>query len=353
MKKITIGALAALITVLLLVSVIPMNTSSSTDTSRGSGDIDALVLYADSNNYGVHTMLNADSRFGSVVVREAYMTATPSLAYLQQFDVVVTWTNLPYNNAVLMGNTMKMYVDNGGGVLLLAFSSIATTWNGYQLQGSFYSMGYNPIGYSSSYGLNTAIRIGSIIQPSHPILDGVSDVGPGFHIYTSSMSAGASPIFYWNNGYLGCAVKEIGPGRTCGLNQMPGYDVGAHCDLIIANAAAWAAGISAIAANVELNPQSLNLDSMGNYVSFKVYDFPDNPEYTANDVDSSTCKVEDVGADLKFGTYNDNKYIGKADRLAVEDAIGAPGAEVEVGVSGQLNDGTGFKGTATIKAIQN
>ena len=92
---------------------------------------------------------------------------------------------------------------------------------------------------------------------------------------------------------------------------------------------------------------------MGNWVSFKVTGFPDNPEYTPRDVDGSTCAVQGVGANLKFGTWNDNKYIGKADRLAVEDAVGSPGAEVEVGVSGKLNDGTAFDGIAIIKAIQN
>jgi hypothetical protein len=111
--------------------------------------------------------------------------------------------------------------------------------------------------------------------------------------------------------------------------------------------------IRAIPADVRLEPQSLNLDSMGNWVQFKIFGFPENPEYTHYDVDITTVKVAGVDADLKFGTVNENKYIGKADRLMVEDAIGAPGQEVEVGVSGQVTDGTAFRGSAIIKAIQN
>jgi hypothetical protein len=110
-------------------------------------------------------------------------------------------------------------------------------------------------------------------------------------------------------------------------------------------------GPSGITADVRVEPQSLNLDSNGNYVSFKVFGFPDNPEYTPYDVDPNQCTVGGVNADLKYGTVNDNKYIGKADRLLVEDAIGAPGDEVEVNVNGMTYDGIAFFGKAVIKAV--
>jgi hypothetical protein len=110
---------------------------------------------------------------------------------------------------------------------------------------------------------------------------------------------------------------------------------------------------SSIPATVEMDPKSLNLDSNGNWVSFKVDSFPENPEFGPLDVDPTSCAVAGVNADLKFGTANNNHYIGKADRLLVEDAIGAPGEEVEVQISGKLTTGKSFKGIATIKAILN
>lgn len=106
-----------------------------------------------------------------------------------------------------------------------------------------------------------------------------------------------------------------------------------------------------IPADVRMEPQSLNLESNGNWVNFKVENFPDNPEYSPLDVDPSQCTVGGAGADLKFATFNNNRYIGKADRLLVEDAIGSPGDEVEVDINGKLNDGTGFLGKAVIKAV--
>jgi len=110
-------------------------------------------------------------------------------------------------------------------------------------------------------------------------------------------------------------------------------------------------GEGGIAADVKLEPQSLNLDSNGNYVSYHVLGFPEDPDYTPYDVDPTSIEVEGVNTDLKYGTVNNNKFIGKADRLLVEDAIGAPGEEVEVKVRGQLYDSTVFEGTAVIKAL--
>jgi hypothetical protein len=108
-----------------------------------------------------------------------------------------------------------------------------------------------------------------------------------------------------------------------------------------------------IPADIRMEPQSLNLESNGNYMNVKVESFPENPEYTALDVSHGTCEVLKIGCDLKFGTWNENKYITKVDRLLVEDAIGAPGDDTELEVTGYLADGTHFKGIAIIDTHSN
>jgi hypothetical protein len=104
-----------------------------------------------------------------------------------------------------------------------------------------------------------------------------------------------------------------------------------------------------IPAVVNVEPQTLNLDSQGNYINIKVEDFPDNPEYSSNDVDPATVTISGISSIEKFGTSNDNRFIIKADRLSLEDSIGLPGNEVELEIKGGLYDGTKFKGTVTIK----
>lgn len=143
-------------------------------------------------------------------------------------------------------------------------------------------------------------------------------------------------------------------GRTVFVNRRIDYqwdmtdDQGDILSPFIQNVAEWFG--RGIPADVRLEPQSLNLDSMGNYVQVKVEGFPDNPNYSPMEVDGTSVAVSGVGVDLKYGTWNNNRFIGKADRLLVEDAIGAPGNEVEVDVNGKLADGTKFIGKAIIKA---
>jgi hypothetical protein len=108
-----------------------------------------------------------------------------------------------------------------------------------------------------------------------------------------------------------------------------------------------------IPAEMKMEPQSLNLESNGNYMNVKVENFPENPEYTPLDVAQGTCEVQGIQCELKYGTWNDNRYITKVDRLLVEDVIGAPGNDIELEVKGYLVDGTSFKGIATIDTHAN
>jgi hypothetical protein len=103
-----------------------------------------------------------------------------------------------------------------------------------------------------------------------------------------------------------------------------------------------------IPADIRMEPQSLNLASNGNYMNVKVENFPDNPEYTPLDVAAGSAEVSGIGCELKYDTWNENKYITKVDRLLIEDAIGAPGDDIELEAKGYLNDGTSFKGIAVI-----
>ncbi|MCK5559083.1 MAG: hypothetical protein KAJ51_00755 [Thermoplasmata archaeon] len=142
---------------------------------------------------------------------------------------------------------------------------------------------------------------------------------------------------------------------TCGLTNnwcVWGYTSSTQTTGFLANdnVAILTLKISAIPADIRMEPQTLNLDSMGNFVQIKVEGFPENPEYSPLDVDGTSVKVAGTGVDLKYGTWNNNRWIGKADILLVEDAIGAPGDEVEIPVSGVLYDGTAFQGMAVIDA---
>ncbi len=210
---------------------------NATASGGGGGPVTALVLWAESgSDAGVTAYLSSDPRFTGVNSWDA-RSSTPTLAQLQQYKVVITWGNTGYADNVTLGNNLKSYVDAGGGVVVCTFGHHST--GGFGINGAFLTNNYDPIQQLEAYSSYTT-SIGTISAPTHPIMSGVSSVSPGWCFETTTLTSGASPLFYWANGYIGGAYKTIGSGRTVGLNQEPIYDGGSHCDLLIANAAAWA-----------------------------------------------------------------------------------------------------------------
>jgi len=109
-----------------------------------------------------------------------------------------------------------------------------------------------------------------------------------------------------------------------------------------------------IGATVEINPDTLNLRSKGNWITGYI-ELPSG--YDVSNIDVSTIKLNNtVSAESKpaeIGDY-DNDGISdlmvKFDRSAVEKVVPV-GDKVTITISGQLSDGKKFEGTDTIKVI--
>jgi hypothetical protein len=106
-----------------------------------------------------------------------------------------------------------------------------------------------------------------------------------------------------------------------------------------------------IPADVRIEPQSVNPDRQGNYMNVKVENFPENPEYGPCDIDGSTCKVSGIDCEVKWGTCNANRWIGKVDSELVCDLIPGPGDTCEFTVTGKIVGGPAFKGTCENKLV--
>ncbi len=106
-----------------------------------------------------------------------------------------------------------------------------------------------------------------------------------------------------------------------------------------------------IAATVDVDPDTLNLDSNGNWVTVRIMDFPEDPSYDPTQVIDGTVTLEDIGADPNGPSgIEDGYYMCKVDRMLLEDSIGAPGDVIELTVNGDVAD-TSFEGTNSIRAI--
>lgn len=99
-------------------------------------------------------------------------SSTPSLAQLQAYSAVFTWTNQSYANSTLFGDTLADYVDGGGRVVLGAFT---TYTSGSFLSGRIMTSGYSPV--TSPSGTNAFSNSNYAGDGLTALWDGVGSYG--------------------------------------------------------------------------------------------------------------------------------------------------------------------------------
>ncbi|MBE0410772.1 MAG: carboxypeptidase regulatory-like domain-containing protein, partial [Anaerolineales bacterium] len=165
---------------------------------------DVLLVNADyDNDVGspIQALLEAYGTLGSVDLFDA-RDATPSLALLQDYDVVLTWSNFVYADPIAMGNVLADYVDVGGKVVNLMFS-IGT--HGWHMQGRFMTEEYTAMNGTNIIYAESCL--GSY-DADHPIMAGVSNVCDFFRLDDSYLTANSTAISEWQDGQLFVAAKD-------------------------------------------------------------------------------------------------------------------------------------------------
>ena len=91
-----------------------------------------LIAYSDIG--GPPTTLQNQILAEGVTAAELFdaFSGTPTLTQLEQYDIVVAFSNDAYNDAVAMGNVLADYADAGGIVVALAFDGLGrrSAWRG-------------------------------------------------------------------------------------------------------------------------------------------------------------------------------------------------------------------------------
>jgi VCBS repeat-containing protein len=192
------------------------NLSSSSGTK-------VLLVAADNATWvaDVYSKLLETGLFAQIDIFNAN-AGTPTLAQLQQYDSVLTWSNICYQNNVSLGNNLADYADGGGGVVVATFSLYPTN-SCVGISGRLSSGGYLPFTQQNyaycCYGEKTLIKDDAL----HPILSNVNSFNGGFgsYITNTSLTSGASLLAHWNTGEPLVAVKPTSNGRVVGLNLFP------------------------------------------------------------------------------------------------------------------------------------
>ena len=173
--------------------------------SGGRAPANVLLLNADDDNNissPIQALLQGYGDLGAVDLFNA-TTTSPTLAQLQAYDVVLTWSNYLYADPTAIGNVLADYVDAGGKVVDLLFGLDPSA--GYA--GRFRTDGYSAMSTTTYTFLTDCL---GAFDPTHPIMAGVTNVCDYYRATGTTLTAGSSAVASWADGELFVAAKDNG-----------------------------------------------------------------------------------------------------------------------------------------------
>lgn len=179
-----------------------------------------LIIFSASPQYGadVQTKLNASGLAAGTATLFDAQSATPTLATLQEYKAVLVFSDSGFLDPIGLGDALASYVDLGGGVVEAVFAN--TT--GLKLSGRWESGGYSPFVYGPQTQ-DVRLTLGTIHEPNHPIMSGVTTLDGGSSSYRTSgtLRASALRIADWSNAEPLAAQSTGVNGRVISLNFYP------------------------------------------------------------------------------------------------------------------------------------
>jgi len=167
-----------------LSSLIPLALVALLSTVASAQTLDVAVLGADEAAaiQDVENTLLADPRIATVTSLDV-INSTPSIATLDGYDVVVVWNKpaVVYQDINLLGSHLAAYNSNGGGVVECfgnggVGQSLLGGWDGY----------YNVAEPNGGFPFLGTYTMGTVQNPTHPVMAGVSTFSTGSWGYFST-----------------------------------------------------------------------------------------------------------------------------------------------------------------------
>ncbi|MBS0187947.1 MAG: hypothetical protein JSS51_07750 [Planctomycetes bacterium] len=158
--------------------------------------------------------------FSAIDLYDANLS-TPTLAELQKYDVVFTWSNVEYKDPVAMGNVLADYTDWGGGVVVAMFAAAGQTVT--PLGGRWATGGYRLIDPLGGVTSGTPATLGTATYPNHAILNMVTSLDGGllsFRPTSTALPADGVLVTSWSDGKPLIATSTKRHNR-CDLGMYP------------------------------------------------------------------------------------------------------------------------------------
>jgi hypothetical protein len=214
---------------------VPTGTFNFTSSLGAGFNGKILIVYADNTGAPSQLVTNLQALPGvtQVDLFDA-MAATPTLAQMQQYGIVVPFSNSPYGDPVALGNNLADYVDANGVVVGLGFTFYTTP---YGPTGRWATGNYSP--YTAGTTLDFSARTLGTYNAAHPLMSGVTALSSDFHNVVNP-APGAIEVAQWDNTNSLVAYK----GRVVGVTAYIGATATWSGDFakVIVNAGNWIGG---------------------------------------------------------------------------------------------------------------
>ncbi len=214
-------------------------TGASAAIPGGVCQFHVLIVYADTD--GLPTQLQSEIQAEPNVVAVDLFDATvgtPTLGQLQQYEIVVPFSNSPFLDGDTLGNNLADYVDGGGIVVQYGFSHLGPG-EPYGINGRWVSGNYNPYDYSENFAFNP-FTLGTF-NGGHPLMAGVTSLNSDFQNIVTP-AAGATEVAATNLATSLVAFRPVSGGHTTvGVTAYVGADATQSGDWgkVIVNAGNW------------------------------------------------------------------------------------------------------------------
>ena len=194
-----------------------VTTPTPTPTPRPC-QFQVLIVFADA---GPPTQFQAEIQAEPGVTAVGLFdasTATPTLDQLQQYDIVVPFSDTMFLEPAALGNTLANYVDGGGIVVQYGFSH-AGPGDRAGITGRWLRDGYNPYDYSENLETNP-FSLGTF-EAGHPLMARVTALNSVFaNIVTPNPVA--TEVAQNNLGESLVAFRPVGTHTTIGVTAYVG-----------------------------------------------------------------------------------------------------------------------------------
>jgi hypothetical protein len=221
-----------------------------------AASIGRVAVWGDDNSYIADVQKKISNTGKFIQVDAVNLTnGVPTLSDALSYDAILMWgghNRFDATTATAVGNVLADFADSGRGVVTATFA-LGSNLNTWVPTGRWDADRYHVMNPISPQSQGTRLHLGTIYDPSNPVMKGVTSFDGGTSSYyarISTFASGSVRVADWSNGVPLVAVKQLSDlGRRVDLNFYPPssevsldfWVVGTNGDLLMANSLQWAA----------------------------------------------------------------------------------------------------------------